>query len=152
MRLISVLNPALAPHLGEQSGERAAKNCCRFDHLEKKTCFVPSLSDRHRIWSSRPKTKASAPEEWDLRLYVSGTTTRFNIAVRNLKRLCEEHLAGRYRIEMVDITKNPQLGLEDEIQVVPTLVRKRPLPIRKIIGILSDTQQVLDDLDLRRRK
>jgi circadian clock protein KaiB len=89
--------------------------------------------------------------EWDLRLYVSGATTRSNIAVRNLKRICEEHLAGRYRIEIVDITENPQLAQEDQIQVVPTLVRKRPLPIRKIIGILSDTEQVLADLDMRER-
>ena len=97
------------------------------------------------------KTKASVPVEWDLRLYVSGATTRSNIAVRNIKRICEEHLAGRYRIEIVDITENPQLAQEDQIQVVPTLVRKRPLPIRKIIGILSDTEQVLADLDMPER-
>ena len=97
------------------------------------------------------KTKALVPVEWDLRLYVSGGTTRSDIALRNLKRICEEHLAGCYRIEIVDITKNPQLAQEDQIQAVPTLVRKRPLPIRKIIGILSDTEQVLADLDMRER-
>ena len=90
--------------------------------------------------------------EWDLRLYVGGATTKSNTALRNLKRLCEEHLAGRYRIEIVDITENPQLAQKDQIQVVPTLVRKRPLPILKIIGILSDMEQVLADLDLVRRK
>jgi circadian clock protein KaiB len=86
-----------------------------------------------------------------LYLYVSGATTRSNIAVRNLKRICEERLAGRYRIEIVDLTKNPKLGLEDQIQALPTLVRKRPTPIRKIIGLLSDTEQVLASLDLGRR-
>jgi circadian clock protein KaiB len=82
--------------------------------------------------------------------YVSGATTRSNVAIRNLKRICEEPLAGRYRIEIVDFTKNPQLGLEDQIQALPTLVRKRPPPIRKILGILFDTEQVLASLDLGR--
>jgi hypothetical protein len=71
------------------------------------------------------------------------------IAVRNLERFCEEHLAGRYRIEIVDLTKNPQLGQADQIIALPALVRKRPFPIRKMIGSLSDTEQVLASLDLR---
>ena len=88
---------------------------------------------------------------WDLRLYVAGSTPKSSIALRNLERLCEEHLAGDYRIEIVDLTKNPQLGQADQIVALPALVRKGPFPSRKIIGNLSDTERVLASLDLGRR-
>jgi circadian clock protein KaiB len=84
-----------------------------------------------------------------LRLYVAGPTPKSVAAFRNIEQLCEEHLAGRYHIEVIDLMKNPQLAQSDQILAVPTLVRKLPAPIRKIIGTLSDTERVLGGLDLR---
>jgi circadian clock protein KaiB len=101
--------------------------------------------------SRKAKAAAAAPVEWDLRLYVAGPTPKSVAAFRNLEQLCEEHLAGRYRIEVIDLMKNPQLAQGDQILAVPTLVRKLPSPIRKIIGNLSDTERVLVGLDLRPR-
>lgn len=93
---------------------------------------------------------APVPEGvWDLRLYVAGQTPKSVIALQNLKRLCEDHLAGRYRIEVVDLLKNPQLARGDQILAIPTLVRKLPAPMRKIIGDLSQTERVLVGLDVR---
>lgn len=86
---------------------------------------------------------------WELRLYVAGQTPRSVTALQNLKRLCEDHLAGRYRIEIVDLLKNPQLARSDQILAIPTLVRKLPAPMRKIIGDLSQTERVLLGLDVR---
>ncbi len=88
---------------------------------------------------------------WELRLYVAGQTSRSLQAFSNLQRICEEHLAGKYRIEVVDLIKNPQLAKGDQILALPTLVRKLPEPVRKIIGNLSDTERVLVGLDLRTR-
>jgi circadian clock protein KaiB len=86
---------------------------------------------------------------WELRLYVAGQTAKSLTAFANLKRICEEHLAGKYRIEVVDLLKNPQLAKGDQILAVPTLVRKLPQPVRKIIGDLSNTERVLVGLDIR---
>ena len=96
-------------------------------------------------------TKASGHETWDLRLYVAGQTPRAITAFTNLKKLCDEHLAGQYRIKVIDLLKNPQLARGDQILAVPTLVRKLPEPVRKIIGDLSNTEKVLVGLDLRPR-
>ena len=85
---------------------------------------------------------------WELRLYVAGPSPKSLAAFRNIELLCEEHIAGRYHIEVVDLTKNPQLAASDQILAVPTLVRKLPAPIRKIIGVLSDTERVLGALGL----
>jgi circadian clock protein KaiB len=93
-----------------------------------------------------------APEVWDLRLYVAGQTPKSVSAVNNLRRLCEEHLPGRYKVEVVDLMKNPQLARGDQIVAIPTLVRKLPNPIRKIIGDLSDTERTLVGLQLRPSK
>jgi circadian clock protein KaiB len=104
-----------------------------------------------------PKAKKTAgpvpPAEkaWELRLYVAGQTPRAMTALANLKKLCEEHLAGLYRIEVIDLLENPQLARGDQILAVPTLVRKLPTPIKKIIGDLSDSERVLVGLDLRPR-
>lgn len=87
--------------------------------------------------------------QFELRLYVAGQTSRSLTAFANLKKICEEHLAGRYRIEVVDLIKNPQLAQGDQILAIPTLVRKLPEPIKKIIGDLSDTISVLVGLDIR---
>jgi circadian clock protein KaiB len=89
------------------------------------------------------------PEKWDLRLYVAGQTPRSVAAFANLKRLCEEHLAGRYNIEVVDLMQHPQLAAGDQILAIPTLVRKLPQPIRKIVGDLRDTERALVGLQLR---
>jgi circadian clock protein KaiB len=87
--------------------------------------------------------------EWHLRLYIAGNTARSTTALDNLKRICEEHLAGRYDIEIVDLLVNPQLAAGDQILAVPTLVRKFPEPIRKIIGDLSNEERVLVGLDVK---
>jgi len=99
--------------------------------------------------SRNAKPTAPAPWDWELRLYVAGPTPKSATAFRNLERICEEHLAGRYHIEVIDLLKNPQLAQGDQILAVPTLVRKLPAPIRKIIGTLSNTERVLVGLDLR---
>jgi circadian clock protein KaiB len=87
-------------------------------------------------------------QTWRFRLYVAGQTPKSIAALANLTRLCEEHLPGRYRIEIVDLVKQPQLARRDEIVVIPTLVRQLPPPIRKIIGDLSNQQKVLVGLDV----
>jgi circadian clock protein KaiB len=89
---------------------------------------------------------------WCLRLYVAGQSPRSLRAFENLKALCETHLAGRYDIEIVDLLENPRLARGDQIVAVPTLVRKLPEPVRKIIGDLSNTERVLVGLDLRPRQ
>ena len=87
--------------------------------------------------------------EWQLRLYVAGQTAKSVAAFENLKRVCEEHLAGRYTIEVIDLLLNPRLAAGDQILAVPTLVRKFPEPIRKIIGDLSNEERVLVGLDVQ---
>jgi circadian clock protein KaiB len=102
---------------------------------------------------SRKRQLARAPKEtgmlYDLRLYVAGQTPKSLTAIANLKQLCEEHLKGQYRIEVIDLLKNPQLAQGDQVLAVPTLVRKLPEPIKKIIGDLSATEKVLVGLDIR---
>lgn len=95
-------------------------------------------------------TKRSLPEDkYILRLYVTQTTPRSAIAFRNLKSLCEEHLAGRYSLKVIDLLKNPELAKADGILAVPTLIRKMPTPLRKFIGTLADADSVLIDFDLQ---
>ncbi len=90
-------------------------------------------------------------ETWELRLYVAGQTPKSLQAFANLKKICEEHLKGKYRIEIVDLLENPKLARGDQILAIPTLVRKLPPPLRKIIGDLSDTERVLVGLDIRQQ-
>ena len=87
--------------------------------------------------------------EWQLRLYVAGQTARSIAALAHLKRICETHLAGRYEIEVVDLIENPKLAANDQILAVPTLVRKLPPPLKKIIGDLSNEERVLVGLDMK---
>ncbi len=96
-------------------------------------------------------TAAADPEvkAWELRLYVAGKTPKSVTAFDNLKRLCEEHLAGEYRIEVVDLMENPQLAQQDQVLAIPTLVRKLPEPVRKIIGDLANKERVLVGLEIR---
>jgi len=88
------------------------------------------------------------PKFYTLRLYVAGQTKKSLAAFANLKKICEEHLCGRYKIEVIDLLENPQLAKRDQILAVPTLVRKLPEPIRKIIGDLSNTERVLVGLEI----
>jgi circadian clock protein KaiB len=97
-------------------------------------------------------TAVADPGVWDLRLYVAGKTAKSVAALDNLKRLCEEHLPGKYRIEVVDLLVHPQLAKGDQIVAIPTLVRKLPEPIRKVIGDLSNTERALVGLQLRPAK
>jgi circadian clock protein KaiB len=90
-------------------------------------------------------------EMWDLRLYVAGQTRKSLTAIANLRRFCEEHLAGKYRLEVIDLLDDPGRAQMDQILAIPTLVRKLPAPIRKIIGDLSNTERVLIGFDLRPR-
>ena len=105
------------------------------------------------IHGVRRQAKKSTPEDlYDLRLYVAGQTPKSLAAFANLKQLCDVHLTGKYRIEVIDLVKKPQRARDDEIIAIPTLVRRRPQPIRKIIGDLGDTQRTLIGLDLSQRE
>ena len=101
--------------------------------------------------NSRKDTESRPEEIWELRLYVAGQTPKSIAAFANLKKICEEHLKGKYRIEVIDLLKNPQLAKGDQILAIPTLVRKLPQPIKKIIGDLSNTERVLVGLDIKPR-
>ncbi len=94
---------------------------------------------------------ADAPERYVLRLYVTGMTPRSTQAFAAIKALCEEHLQGCYDLEVIDIYQHPQLAKDEQIIAVPTLVKKLPTPLRRLIGDLSDTEKVLLGLDLRRK-
>jgi len=113
-----------------------------------------AMSDKTVRASSRARPRATSrekaePAEWQLRLYVAGQTAKSAAAFDNLKHVCETHLAGRYTIEVVDLLVNPRLAAGDQILAVPTLVRKFPEPIRKIIGDLSNEERVLVGLDVQ---
>ncbi len=89
------------------------------------------------------------PEHYHLRLYVAGQTAKSLAAIANLKRVCDEHLAGRFEIEVIDLMVNPKLAAGDQILAIPTLVRRLPAPLKRIIGDLSNTDKVLVGLDIR---
>lgn len=97
------------------------------------------------------KVKADEGSVYDLRLYVAGQTPRSLQAFANLKKICDEHLAGRYKINVIDLLLQPQLAKGDQIFAIPTLVRQLPQPVRRIIGDLSNTERVLVGLDIRPR-
>jgi circadian clock protein KaiB len=99
--------------------------------------------------TTAPVQPTTDQDVWQLRLYVAGESEKSLAAFANLKQLCETHLAGHYEIEVVDLIENPRLARGDEIIAIPTLVRRLPGPLRKIIGDLSDTERVLVGLQLR---
>ncbi|HVR64641.1 MAG TPA: circadian clock protein KaiB [Polyangia bacterium] len=109
------------------------------------------LADKRERTPRRRPPRGQSPDLdfWELRLYVAGQTPRSVEAFSTLKRICEEHLQGRYRIEVIDLLLNPQLARGDQILAVPTLVRQLPPPVKKIIGDFSNTERVLVGLDLR---
>ena len=102
-------------------------------------------------WRKGQPAKAGG-DKWVLRLYVAGRTLKSVTALKNLKLICEEQLKGKYKLEVIDLLKRPQLARDDQILAVPTLVRRLPPPVRNIIGDLSDTARVLVGLDLRGRR
>jgi len=106
------------------------------------------LSEDHTPATLPPDTAKA----YVLRLYVAGQTPKSVLALANLKEICETHLQGRYEIEVIDLLENPQLAQGDQILALPTLVRRLPEPIKKIIGDLSNTERVLVGLDLRARR
>jgi circadian clock protein KaiB len=113
---------------------------------------MKAKSKRAVTKSRRPAKKAASKKHYDLRLYVAGQTPKSLTAFANLKQLCDIHLAGEYKIEVIDLMKKPQLARDDEIIAIPTLVRRLPQPIRKIIGDLCDMQRTLRGLDLAQRE
>ena len=104
--------------------------------------------------AAAPKVKPAKTQtsSYILRLYVAGQTPKCMAAFVNLKKICEEHLAGQYQIEVIDLLENPKLAQGDQILAIPTLVRRLPEPVRKIIGDLSNTERVLIGLDLQQRE
>jgi circadian clock protein KaiB len=109
------------------------------------------MSAKRKIQAKPARKPVPAKEFYDLRLYVAGHTARSLAAVANLRKICKEHLAGRYRIKVIDLLEHPQLARGDQILALPTLVRRLPEPIRKLVGDLSDTERALVGLDLRPR-
>jgi len=101
--------------------------------------------------NGRPRRRRAPGDTWQLRLYVAGRSPKSVAAYANLVRICEEHLGGRYSIEVVDLLENPHLARGDQIVAIPTLVRKLPEPMRKIVGDLSNTDRTLVGLQLRPR-
>ena len=96
------------------------------------------------------KTPRNEPAEfWELRLYIAGQSPKSAAALANIRRICEEELKGRYRLEVIDLLKRPKLAVQDQIVAVPTLVRKLPPPLRKLIGDLSQSDRIVVGLDLR---
>jgi circadian clock protein KaiB len=104
--------------------------------------------DNSALKMKKEKPGKTAKDMWILRLYVAGQTPKAITAFTNLKKICEEQLGGKYSIEVIDLLKNPHLANEYQIVALPTLIRKLPVPVRKIIGDLSDTERVLIGLDL----
>ena len=114
--------------------------------MRRKNVSIMHLSE------NRMATPSIAGKTYQLRLYVAGQTPKSVLAFTNLKQICNQHLLGRYQIEIIDLLENPQLARGDQILAVPTLVRRLPEPIKKIIGDLSNTERVLVGLDLRMRQ
>jgi circadian clock protein KaiB len=109
----------------------------------------PAPKSSIRLTSNRSsKPDLDSPERWNLRLYVAGETPKCVQAFEHLKRICEEHLQGRYSIEVIDLLKNPTLASGDQIIAIPTLVRQLPPPVKKIIGDLTNTERVIVGLNL----
>ena len=104
-----------------------------------------------QVFDDATERSALAEQTYELRLYVAGQTRKSVLALANLRKICEEHLQGRYAIEVIDLMENPQLAQGDQILALPTLVRRLPEPIKKIIGDLSNTERVLVGLDIRPR-
>jgi circadian clock protein KaiB len=110
------------------------------------TDMKKSLAKKH------PTTKSTGGNYWELRLYIAGQTPNSITAIANLKKICEDQLKGKYRIEVIDLLKNPQLAKGDQIVAIPTLVRRLPPPVKKIVGNLSKRERALVGLDILRTR
>jgi circadian clock protein KaiB len=110
---------------------------------------MPARRSARRAGAASTAPAAAPQPEWDLRLYVLGESPPSVAAIWNLRKLCEAHLSGRYRVEVIDLLKTPRLARDHQIVAIPTLVRKLPVPIRRIVGDLSDTAHTLVGLDLK---
>jgi circadian clock protein KaiB len=117
----------------------------------KAKAHTPERTASRPLVPSSGGGRGKGAKAWDLRLYIAGKTPRAIRAFDNLKQICDEHLAGRYNIEVIDLIEKPMLAKGDQIVAVPTLVRRLPEPVRKIIGDLSHTERVLVGLDIRER-
>ena len=117
--------------------------------MKKKTA---PRKNSHNVRSQKSnvpkKPKAQPDESWKMRLYVAGQSTKSVAAIDNLRRICETHMPGRFTIEVIDLMRNPELAKDDQIVAIPTLVRKLPAPVKRIIGDLSATEKVLMSLEL----
>jgi circadian clock protein KaiB len=113
---------------------------------------MKSKTSGNSVENRKDPAGESNAERWILRLYVAGQTPKSVTAFQNLKRICEERMKNKYSIEVIDLLENPQLGREHQILAIPTLVRKLPVPVRKIIGDLSNTERVLIGLDIKQDK
>jgi circadian clock protein KaiB len=109
---------------------------------------MPTIKTKTRAQAGKPDRRK--PEVWNLRLYVAGQSPNSVRAFANLKAMCEEHLKGRYQIELIDLRKNPQLARGDQIVAIPTVVRRLPPPLRTLIGDMSNSIQLLVGIDLQR--
>jgi circadian clock protein KaiB len=107
------------------------------------------MSKPTKVADAKSQAGTQDSERWDLCLYVAGQTEKSVRAVENLKKFCDEHLPGKYTIQVIDLIENPKLARDDQIVAIPTLVRKLPSPMRKIIGDLSNTERVLVGFQLR---
>jgi len=116
-----------------------------------KTVTTPAKRTRPAKHGQAMETNGNPASRWNLRLYVAGQTPRSITAFQNLQNICEQYLKGKYHIEVIDLMENPTLARGDQILAIPTLVRKLPQPIRKIIGDLSNTERVLVGLDIQPR-
>jgi len=111
---------------------------------------IPGTDMSKSATRKRPTTKRTRSNFWELRLYIAGQTPNSIAAIANLKKICEEQLKGKYRIEVIDLLKKPQLAKGDQIVAIPTLVRRLPPPVKKIVGNLSKTERALVGLDIQR--
>lgn len=107
------------------------------------------MSDLHTADATAPTDVADQEDFWEMRLYVAGQTPKCVKAIVNLRKFCEEHMPGKYKIEIIDLLQNPKLARGDQIVAIPTLVRKLPEPLRRIIGDLSNTERMVVGLDLK---
>src|SRR5947208_9123443 len=111
---------------------------------------IPGTDMNKSVAKKRPATKRTRSNFWELRLYIAGQTPNSIAAIANLKKICEDQLKGKYRIEVIDLLKKPQLAKGDQIVAIPTLVRRLPPPVKKIVGNLSKTERALVGWDIQR--
>jgi circadian clock protein KaiB len=134
---------------GKEMMNRLSKDQMKTEGKKTKMAAKPAVKKANK---KRAPGNADAPDFWHLKLYTAGQTQKSVAAFANLRQLCEDHLKGKYRIEVIDLLENPQLARRDQILAIPTLLRKLPEPKRKIIGDLTNTDRVLVGLDLQPNK